>query len=150
MFMAKLATCRCDIAAAACANVDIQPRLSQDSLKPLHIFISRAFIRQVRHFVVANKVDIAAQLARDIHQLLRVLRPIIHITQQNVLKRDFATGAFKVISAGLNDLLDGDALRPGDQRSPHLVVGCVQADRQCDGQLLIREAAACVRAGPRC
>ncbi len=133
--MAKLPARSSDIAPAAGAKVSVDMPLTEHVLKGMDIFGGGAVEWQAAHFVVADEIDICAEPHGDAGKFFGVFHPVVHVPKQKVLQCDLAAGLGEVLIAGVKKLVDRSVLSPGNELAANLVIGCVQTQRERDGNL---------------
>ena len=101
----------------------------------LPVFVG-PFVRQAAHRVIGNEVQLALVFFQQLHEVLRVLEPVVHALEQDVLVGDDPVGRPGVMAAGLHELFEGIALVERYDRGSGPVVGGVKGNGQLELYLL--------------
>ena len=117
--------------------------LAQRFLEASHILAAGAHERHALDFVVANEVYIRAHAAGQARELFGVLDLIVHSAEQNVLKRDLASGLDEPLLASIEQLGNRRVFGPRDDLSAQFVEGRVQRKRERHGDFEVAQLANC-------
>jgi hypothetical protein len=97
---AQLAASAQDVAAATATQVGIHVTTAQSALEQFDGGFRRASIGAAGKRVEGDQVDLAAESAEQFDQSGRILRPIVHVREKDILKCEAIAIGQRIVAAG--------------------------------------------------